>query len=366
MTEALFESSIAPEYEWLRTTIMQLSVSPNGGLRAVMWVDPGAVLGVARTTTGAVEIFIRGGVIDAHNPSVKDALEHSSWTTDDGGTVEANRLVLPSAPHFDQVAAFICAELLKAGIAAQRERAFHETEPVVALAMRRASLSNASLLGFAGELIFLRSLLWTAPPSAAPMILSSWKGSGQSSRDFQFGAVGVEVKTTTRPTSVHHIQGVNQVELGNAVDGEPETSLFLLSLGLKWLDSESGGGYSIPEVAGAILDRLTSHELKVQFVEGMKRYGTESGVGYDHANHARSAHYTHRFAVKWARLYDVVDPHLELLSSEILAGLRHVVAKSVSFQVELPERVSGDINPVAGLGESTSKVLISAGLALSS
>lgn len=353
--------NLDPKYEWIRKSMSDLVPAVQGGTREVRWFDTRHSLGAARTRDGSVELFIAGEALEARHTGVRDVLEHSIWVAGDGGSVPANRLMLPSAPHFDQVAAFVCAELLEAGLERDRDRAFEETEPLIALAMRRASMGNSSLLGFAGELVFLRSLLWTAPVAAAPGIVSAWKGSTPSTRDFQFGPVGVEVKTTTRAVSRHHIQGVHQLDLGASVDGEPEHTLFLLSLGVAWLPTGDQAGFSVSELAQSALDRLADGDSREALLGAMKSYGVDPDAGYDHARHRGLATFSRRFVLKWARLYDVTDPSLSLLDGKALESLAHVVTSSVSFDVELPERVTGDANPVVGLPEATARVLGLAG-----
>ncbi len=351
-----------PQYEWLRKSVSELAASPQGGTREVKWFGESHLLGAARTRDGAVELFIAGDALEARHPAVRDVLEHNAWVAGDGATVPANRLKFPSAPYYDQVAAFVCAELLEAGLEAERNAAFQETEPVIALAMRRASMGNSSLLGFAGELLFLRSLIWSVPAAASPGIITAWKGSGRSTRDFQFGAVGVEVKTTTRTSARHHIQGVHQLELGESVDGEPEHSLYLLSLGITWLANGGESGYSIADLAQSALDRLPDGESRKALIEAMKAYGVDAQAGYDHARHAKLDSFSRRFALQWARLYDPTDPRLLLLDAKALEPFVHVVSSSVAFDVELPEKVNGDANPVVGLPEATARVLHMASL----
>ena len=101
------------------------------------------------------------------------------------------------------------------------------------------------------------AVLASASDADRATVLGSWAGSAPSARDFQLGSVGVEVKTTQGASSVHHIEGVHQVELGHSNQGVAETALFLLSLGIGWVASEDEG-HSLPELVDSI---LTSFEI---------------------------------------------------------------------------------------------------------
>lgn len=357
-----FESlDVAPEYEWLKGAISGLERVSETAPRIVRWLESTHVLGAARSRRGAVEIFVAGQAIESSDPLVKEAMRFGEWKSIDGEHVVANQLLLPPEPYFDQVAAFICAELLAAGIGSDRDSAFHATEPIIALAMKRAMVSDEGVLGLAGELTFFNALVWSVPEHSVENLIPMWKGAGQSSRDFQLGAIGVEVKTTTRPSSIHHIKGLHQVEVGSSVDGEPEHTLHMLSLGVRWLDADDAAGYSIAGLVDSIIGRIASPALEDEFLQMLRHYNSPTGHGYDHHEQAGLAKFRRRFALTWARLYDLTDPAIRLITSETVGDLVHVVPASIAFSVSLPETISGDINPVVGLPEVVEKLLNDAG-----
>lgn len=341
MTEAL-------SFESTREAIAAVSPASSDLDRVLVWVDVEHRLALSRDVRGRIEVFIVCEELIATSKDLRTALQHQTWTTASGDPLPANRLVLPAAKHFDGVAAFICAELTANGIGADPIAAFGRTEPAIVLALRRAALSDQALVGLAGELYVLARLIG-ALPSLSQSIIDGWFGSGPSTRDLQVGTVGIEIKTTSGPMSTHHIQGLHQVELGLGVAGAPETHLFLLSLGLEWLSSASSAGRTIPLLVDAVLAALPDSAAQDAFLARVKQYGGDAGIGYDHHEHRTASRYTQPFQARFERLYDLGDEALHLLRSTDVAHAVHVPQDSVSFRVQLPAQVRGDVNPVAGM-----------------
>jgi hypothetical protein len=335
-------------FESLREVIEALEPATSELDRVIIWADGSHRLGVARDADGHVEIFLVCNPLEPTDKVVADNLRHQTWTTSTGEPLSANRLVLRGAPHFDGVAAFICTELLENGVASEPEQAFMRSEAVIALALRRATLSNQALVGLAGE-VFVLARLIEARPERATQVVGSWFGSGPSSRDLQLGSLGIEVKTTTGPMSVHHIQGLHQIELGRGVNREPETDLFLLSIGIEWLPSGSQSGRSIPDLVEAVVTQLPGQGAREDFLARVKQYGGDAALGYDHLADKESPRYARRFQTAFERLYDLKDERLRLLHSDDVAQAIHVEADSISFRVRLPDKVRGDLNPVTGM-----------------
>src|SRR5690606_8284484 len=102
-------------------------------------------------------------------------------------------------------------------------------------------------------------------------LLQSWQGWDRSSRDFQLGPVGVEVKTSTTSAGRHHIQGWYQVEPGVSADGTVEAKFFLLSIGIQWLP-EDAHGYTIEGLVGEVLKALPPHRHD-PFLDAVRTYG---------------------------------------------------------------------------------------------
>src|SRR5688572_5264473 len=105
-------NTASPDFESLRANINALA-TPSEGQRTLFWFANG-LGGVAKTANGGFEIFIAGSAITARSRVVRRHLEHNSWI--EAGAAEpfeANRVVLPSAPHFASLAALIAIELMR-------------------------------------------------------------------------------------------------------------------------------------------------------------------------------------------------------------------------------------------------------------
>ena len=176
----------------------------------------------------------------AHFRRVREALEYRRWFRTGGGELLANRILLPSAGHFEQVAAFLCTELLRSDAVTDLPRAFARTEPLIELAIDDLMIAEEAFLGLCGEMLMLHTLLQNAPNGGVGDVIDSWKGYRETARDFQFGQMGVEVKTTARSTSSHLFRGVHQLKPGHGVDGAEETGYMLASFGLDWSEDDDG------------------------------------------------------------------------------------------------------------------------------
>lgn len=332
--------------------------------RAITWTDPGGVLGLARDPAGHIEIFLQGPPLVPTIQTVRENLEHQDWYRRDGGSLPANRILLPAAAHFEQVAAFLCTELLRNGVLRDAAAAFANTEPVIALAIDRLRLSDRAILGLCGELLLLRALCAAAPDEWVPHVIGSWQGWRDTSRDFQLAGVGIEVKTTTRTSSVHKVQGVEQVEIGHSVDGAEESAFFLTSIGLQWT-SDAGGEDSVnlPGLVDSIIKRVDdamgagAASVVEQLVQRIRDYGEATDVGYDHRVHASAPAFGRRFRVGFVRTYDMADPRIQVLRTSDLDRAIDVEPRSVRFSIRLRDQVAGDLNPILGLRASAEHVL---------
>src|SRR4051794_24157565 len=106
------EGPIEQSFEWLRETVGALAPAADQRARSIVWADASSTLAVSRDQRGRLEVFVVGDELVPSMPIVRDCLEYERWTTSTGVVLEANRFVLPNAPHFDGIVAFICAELL--------------------------------------------------------------------------------------------------------------------------------------------------------------------------------------------------------------------------------------------------------------
>ena len=350
-------------YERFRSEIAALSAAPDASNRHLLWMSK-SLLAVARNEINCVELFIVSDhPLRASISVVEDLLAHQVWNSSQGN-VAAARVVLPTGEHFDQLAALLCVELIESGLCEDRQEAFAAVEPLLALALTREMVGDPVLNGLVGELSLLRRLLLQVAVASRSDVLASWAGSTPSSRDFQLGSVGVEVKTTQSTVSTHHVSGFHQIERGESHGGVPETDLFLLSLGIEWLEP-GAGGTSLPELVDSVLAVTPGHEAQEDLLARIRQYGGDIAIGYDHRRDRSKGRYSGRFHFRFERLYDVTDDRLELLTREEVNGLKNIDPDSVEFRVVLETRVHGDLNPIAGWTALVPRVLARAGLPFS-
>jgi hypothetical protein len=346
-------------YERFRNEIARLAAAPDASNRQLLWMSEG-LLAVARNELHCVELFlVTEHPLRASISVVEDLLAHQVWTSSQGD-LSAARIVLPRGEHIEQLAALLCVEMIDSGLGEDRQKAFAAVEPLLALALSREMVGDPVLNGLIGELALLRRLLSQVAPSSRSDVLNAWAGSNPSSRDFQLGSVGVEVKATQSTVSRHQVSGFHQIECGESNGGVQETDLFLLSLGIEWLEA-GAGGTSLPELVDSVLDVTPGDEAKEDLLARIKQYGGDITIGYDHRRDRSKGRYAGRFHFRFERLYDMTDDRLELLTREDVNGLKNIDPESVEFRVVLETRVRGDINPVAGWNALVPRVLAKAG-----
>lgn len=337
-------------YEAVLNQINMLPTGAGGEDRHITWLTDAKVIGVARNSRGHLELFLAGDELRPRTGTVKTAMQFHSWHRNTLPPLNANRICLPALGHFDQVGAFIAAELLRERAEANLERAFAVTEPLIELAIKRMEISENAILGLIGELLLLDALCRRAADPQVGPIVQAWDGWRRSARDFTWQGTGVEIKTTTRTTSSHAIHGIHQIEPTPASDDATgETRLLLVSIGLCQSDLNAPA-LSIPSLVESILDRLNgtgASGLVDDFLTRVSVYGTESGIGYEHATMVNEAPFTTAFGVTFIRGYDMADPAVEVLRRDDLITHQHVDAQSVTFRVELPATISLN-NPIVG------------------
>ncbi|WBM80903.1 PD-(D/E)XK motif protein [Cryobacterium breve] len=340
-------------YESVPELILDVSSAVTDELRDITWVTDAQVVGVSRDHGGRVEVFLVGVELRPTSKTVGDAIEFRTWHREGAASFEANRLLLPALGHFDQVAAFICTELLRNGADTVLSLAFTKTEPIVELAIERLRMSNEVVLGLAGELLMLDALCRRADDENVAQAVESWDGWRKSSRDFVWGSTGVEVKTTTRSTSSHLVQGVHQVELNDGEDGGvPEDRLYLVSIGLQ-ATATGGNSFSIPQLVVRIIERMEATGCGgdvLKFLSRTSEYGVESGGGYDHNTMSEDPIYGTSFQTSFFRAYDMSDEAVEILRRDDIAVRHHVDVSSVRFRIDLPVTARTD-NPVSGANQ---------------
>ena len=343
-------------YESLLTVVQDLPRSLTHDDRVIVWCEPGSPVGVSRTFYGHIEIFLEGSPLKAMFRRVRDALEYQEWFRGDGSTINANRILLPSAGHFEQVAAFLCTELLRNGANTNLTDAFFKSEPVIELAISELLMAERTFVGLCGEMLVLQSLLSAARSDQVDTVLDSWKGNGETARDFQLLRLGVEVKTTVGLASSHLFSGIHQTEVGHGIDGVEEWYFFVASIGIEWVGEEGlSNSTSLPEIVRNIVSTISSprselsDRVKADFLGRLRDYGSQNRLGYDHPTMSESPRYMRRFRPTFARGYDMADRAIHLLSTEDLKARPFIDPRSISLRVDLPNQVTGHLNPTVGL-----------------
>lgn len=346
-------------YESILDLIRSVPSADSADVREVKWVTGARVVGVSRDHDGQVEVFLSGAELKPSSKVVGDAIEFRAWHRDDAPPFDASRILLPALGHFDHVAAFICIELLRNGADMAVSQAFAKTEPIVELAIERLRMSYEALLGLAGELLLLDALCRRAADEQVAQVVESWEGWKKSSRDFAWEATGVEVKTTTRGTSSHLVQGIHQVEPSHGADGgTPEDRLYVVSIGLQPADP-GDNTFTIPQLVDRIVKRMQaagSVAAVGKFLSRLSEYGASSGAGYDHNTMSEDPSYGTPFLTNFFRTYDMSDGAIEVLRRDDVAVRHHVDVNSVIFRVELPV-VASPGNPVLGANQSAQVIL---------
>ena len=343
-------------YEELVERISALEATNDPTQRDIHWATDHKVVGVSKTAANRIEIFLAGPRLEPASNVLRDVIDFQSWWRNRVGepAFEANRIVLPEAGHFERVAAFLCTEVLRNGADDDLALAFSRTEPILELTLERLRLSDQSLLGLIGEMLFLTSACEAADDAHLATVISGWCGWRPSLRDFSWGRTGVEVKTTTGPTSTHTVQGTHQVETDN---DNGEDTLFLLSIGLRPTEPHTNS-VSLPGLVARILSRLAAVGLEPDtFLVQLREYGAASGFGYDHRSMSADPAFTVAYEIAFVRAYDMTDDGVAVIRSGDVAEHQHVNPRSIRFAVQLPVTVSGDLNPIVGLHQAAAAIL---------
>jgi hypothetical protein len=232
---------------------------------------------------------------------------------------------------------------------------------------RSTQLSQSSKWRSEGSnlLLVLEAVLRQSADKEVSEVLRSWFGWRKSTRDLALPGIGVEIKTTTRSSSTHEIQGLHQLELvDNLESGELEKRLFLVSVGIEWAHEPSSNTYTLPFIVDSVLDRLrvaTSDEsFRVEsekFLSNVASYGVDGEAGYDHRAMSERIGFLRPLIVRFVRAYDMSDDRIEVLRFDDLTGFRHVVRESLTLQISLPSHVHGNVNPTSGLNQAAGMIM---------
>lgn len=339
-------------YEQLKAFVGDLEPASAADVREIGFADSTRTIALSRNHECRVELVLSCEHLQATRPIVDLAMDFSpDWKSSNEGSFPANRIVFPGDMFFDSAAAMICVELIEAGFADDPVNAFAAVEPLIEKFIAGGNMiGDQSLMGLYGELVLLDALTAHADSADSGRLVDSWLGWRPSSRDFQLGSIGIEVKTTSGSTSRHHIQGFHQVEVGHPVTDVAETSLQLLSIGLSAIPEGQDIGQSLPSLVEQIRQRLPAGAAQDAFLDRVQEYGGDAGAGYNHLRDQAKTRFQTRFVLAFERLYDLADDALHILRRPDISPFTHVEADSVEFNLDLPFPFRGTVNPVSGLG----------------
>lgn len=348
-------------YEDVLRLVEALPDAADPRTRDIRWVTTADVVGVARDTDGRVEVFLRGAQLRPILKTLQDAIRFQIVHRDGGQPpFDANRLVFPPLGHFDQVAAFICTELLRADADNSLEIAFARTEPLIELAIEQINLSTQNILGLTGELLVLEALCRRVQSAQVASVIAGWDGWQRSSRDLTIGTTGIEVKTTTGISSSHHIAGVHQVERNDGSGGSvPEDRLFLISVGLQSATT-GDDALTLPQIVDRIVEHMEAGGLPDSAIQTLlfriREYGGGDVGGYDHVTQASDPAYGTPYLTRFFRAYDMDDVAIKVLRRADVIAHPYVAVDSVKFRIDLPVTVSAG-NPITGANQVADTVL---------
>jgi hypothetical protein len=348
-------NSLATSFEQLLQLAETLPLPKSETEREVCWCENSNTVGFSRQVNGSIELFLCGDELRTASPLVRRHLRYDQWSRTTGGLFRANRLVFPADEHYTAATAFLAEELLRRDAVISLQNGFSLTEPLIEMMLRRTALSEEEVLGLIGELRFLEVLLSIAPDETKKALtLDSWRGHEQTSRDFVFSNAFVEVKATRGDRSLHQISSLMQVDPRRSEGELPVEQLHLLSLGFKpVLTSENKAvSISLPQQVDVILKQLggittkgTRNALQNLFLSKVENYGSTLGHGYVHDEMQNWAAYKAGWQHGFLRVYDMSDESVQVLRRSDVRRRGHVVFESVRFTIDLPDQITGELNP---------------------
>ena len=347
-------------YEEIHVLASRICSPRTGGNLSVEWVLPRR-LAIGRDSEDRHLLVMGAQGIRAESGAVQRALMEGTWSNEAGSDIEGTLLRLHSGEEFMVATTTIAVELLRRDLGARPvDEVFLEIEPFVELVIRRILLPPESLLGLVGELLVLDYLVDVIGElSHAKRVdpAAAWQGHSRKSRDFRLNRLGLEVKTTTGPSSRHRIGGLDQIE-PRMLDDQALEALFLVSIGLRE-DVAGTSRISVVTLTESILGKLDL-EAGERFLDQLRQYGPNDCAGYDHATMATWEPYARGFSTTFPpRVYDMSDQNLLVIRRR---GLQQhfpfVVPEGIAFTVDLPDSVPGShgANPRAGLRAELSRL----------
>lgn len=214
-------------------------------------------------------------------------------------------LFFPFIENLLEVAAYGTKEEAKSRLIARIRRwaAFFEKCP-------RGILDRQSEIGLWGELYLILIFL----QKEAYGIVDCWKGPAASTKDFVFGQLAVEVKTTIRSdTNRIHISDENQL------DDTGFENLILCNL---IISEDNVDGYSLPDLVEHVRSMIHEDEARTVLLnEQLKKIGYED---------AYADLYEHSYSLYNMFYYKVDSDFPRIIPSDLRNGV-----KSVSYCIEI-------------------------------
>ncbi len=355
-------------FEEILQIINDLQPQQDNDLRSVEWCDPENSIAVAKQSDGKIEIFICCDRIQPRSQIIAGHLEHDPWMADGKPSFDANRLVLPPYPHFDQVAAFLITELLTNLQDLEMLDAFYQAEPVIEMALRRTALSEQEIIGLMGELRLLEIFLRTAQTTEQKATcLSSWNGFRRASRDFEFEATknSIEVKATRYNRSRHQVSNLKQVDPERNTSGVPIENLYLFSVRIQVVSpGQSSASTTLPlqvdkvlKLLGPNIDPGNRNAVQELFLQNLALYGGTPGCSYLHDDVRNAPAYSIEMTIGFQRVYNMMDSRLSILRPNHVAEFEDIFPQSVTYELNLPNEIDGDVNPETDISAFAERII---------
>lgn len=352
--------------EQIRTSVAAAAVPNSETTRRPIWLTDQRTVGVARDHKARLELFLVAPGLEAKSAAIKNQFSVNLWQQEEGKPFEAARIVLPGADHFVSIIALIAAEILRHGFESNPHAAFLRAEPLIELALLQVGIGEDAALGLLGELYFLEQLLVRAKAgNDRRTLMNGWQGFGRSARDYSSPEIAIEVKATNGAASRHRISNMRQVTPDVSPSGTL-SRLYLFSIG--FVPTQSSGR-SVSRQTQATLDLLiegitgTDRERTTAiFLDRVAQYGMPvpgNPGGYDHNTMSDWPTYSRERDVAWARLYDMSDEAIQIPRTTDLQSFQHLVENSITFDLVLPVKIRGELNPIANITEVLDDVLAS-------
>lgn len=164
-------------------------------------------------------------------------------------------------------------------------------------------LSRGEQLGLFGELWFLAD--WLAPSIGIARAAAMWRGPSRARSDFEGPGLAIEVKTTSKPSSIQTINGLEQLV-------EPQGgSLFLFSLCLR---EEASAADHLPGLVDRTRELSRGDEVALTRVETAL-----AAAGYEDRHSAEYSKF--RFRVRRQELFRVMEDFPRLVPDSLLHGV---------------------------------------------